>query len=210
MVVSVGDFGDNDGDVTVAAPGSAKNVLTVGAAETAAAPDTVASFSGRGPTLDLRIKPDVVAPGDPVWSAVASGQYGLATCKVGRKSGTGMAAPAAAGAAALLRQFLVKGKHAEFSPRGFNASEYDPAAPSGALLKCLLVASAEKVSAGGAWCFVAGSPFSLFLPRARHAPPSPRARPPNSGSPTPPPTHARVRSEDVRVHERRGPNAGGP
>jgi hypothetical protein len=41
-------------------------VVTVGAAENARRPSTVAYFSSRGPTLDQRIKPDLVAPGDGV------------------------------------------------------------------------------------------------------------------------------------------------
>lgn len=64
---------------TIGSPGTAKNVVTVGASEnvrndgiannrvTAAnKPDDMASFSSRGPTADFRIKPDLVAPGTHV------------------------------------------------------------------------------------------------------------------------------------------------
>ena len=47
------------GDHSISVPSTMKNVLTVGAAETKISPDTVASFSSRGPTTDYRIKPDL-------------------------------------------------------------------------------------------------------------------------------------------------------
>ncbi|WP_257455217.1 S8 family serine peptidase [Archangium lipolyticum] len=72
---------------TVGSPGTAKNVITVGASENVQAfggedncetPDSeanslydVASFSSRGPTADGRKKPDIMAPGTHVSGGVA-------------------------------------------------------------------------------------------------------------------------------------------
>ena len=62
----------NDG---ISPPGTAKNVITVGASTTGSygteAIGAVASFSSKGTTLDGRIKPDLVAPGVMICSARA-------------------------------------------------------------------------------------------------------------------------------------------
>jgi hypothetical protein len=83
-----------------------KNVLTVGSvtdAVTGGARDpskaNQSSFSSWGPTDDGRIKPDVVANGDGVYSSLNGGNASYGTF-----SGTSMAAPNAAGTAMLLIQ----------------------------------------------------------------------------------------------------------
>jgi len=136
------------GAETILAPGLGKNVLCVGAAETSASPNTIADFSSRGPTRDMRLKPDLVGPGDPIVSTCASGQPGLGSCQVSSKSGTSMATPAVAGAAALVRQFLVEGHHAIYSADGEASSSYNKVNPSSALLKAILVGSTFPLTFG--------------------------------------------------------------
>ena len=147
ILAAAGNDGQ-DGADTVGSPGLGKNVLCVGAAKTSASPDTIADFSSRGPTKDMRLKPDLVGPGDAIVSTCASGQPGLGSCQVSFKSGTSMATPAVAGAAALVRQFLVEGHHATYSPDGAAASNYDASNPSSALLKAILVGSTIPITYG--------------------------------------------------------------
>ena len=67
--------------------------------------DVMAGFSSRGPTQDKQIKPDVVAPGQDVFSGgYASGAFPANVTGFGSQSGTSMATPHVAGAAALLIQ----------------------------------------------------------------------------------------------------------
>jgi subtilisin family serine protease len=57
---------------SIGSPDASRSVLTVGASSL---DDEVAWFSARGPTLDGRLKPDIVAPGCEVTSCRARGTY---------------------------------------------------------------------------------------------------------------------------------------
>ncbi|MEV0322716.1 S8 family serine peptidase [Streptomyces sp. NPDC050658] len=98
----------NDGSPgSVGSPGSADSALTVGAVDDN---DKLAEFSSQGPRVgDGAIKPDVTAPGVDITAAAAPGS--VLDGEVGQKpegyltiSGTSMATPHVAGAAALLKQ----------------------------------------------------------------------------------------------------------
>ena len=160
---------------SMGAPGTAKNVLTVGASESGRPPGSggyssttwygawpadypanpirtdyisqsddgvnqgIAAFSSRGPTDDGRTKPDIVAPGTDIISCQshapgADTGWGAKGTNYAFMGGTSMSCPLTAGAAALVRQFLVEKK-------AFTN-------PSAALVKAIMVSGAKSLSPG--------------------------------------------------------------
>jgi len=173
-VFAAGNDGEN-GYNSVGSPGTAKNVISVGASENVRAiggtdgcgvPDSGANdardiidFSSRGPTNDGRLKPDIVAPGTHVTGA--SPQHdsynGSGTCNqqfpagntlYSLVSGTSQATPEVSGAAALVRDWYRR-EHGGGT-----------VVPSPALTKALLVNAAADIAGGsnGNGSTIAGLP----------------------------------------------------
>ena len=128
----------NDGNTGLTPPATAKNSIAVANHHNrgGSAPDTISQSSSKGPTDDGRIKPDLAAPGSWVRSCLSqdaqdtSGNSWKSSWYI-EYSGTSMAAPNAAGASALVHEYLT-----EIAGRP---------SPQGALVKALLVLGAEDM-----------------------------------------------------------------
>lgn len=178
LVFAAGNFGldeNKDGRIdegSVSSPGTAKNVLTVGASENlvskggiqkklgemgslekgyrwGTAPlseDTfsnnsngIAAFSSRGPTIDERLKPEIVAPGTNILSQCSQlegagelwGRFNQDLCYCG---GTSMSTPLVSAGAVVLRDYLV--------------NKLKVTQPSAALVKALLMHTADDLYPG--------------------------------------------------------------
>ncbi|MBQ4428811.1 MAG: S8 family serine peptidase [Clostridia bacterium] len=83
-------------------PGTNPGSLSVAASSDSAAA-SVTYFSSRGTTSDLRIKPEIMAPGDNINAATDSSYSGG---NYGTKSGTSMATPHIAGGMVLVNQYV--------------------------------------------------------------------------------------------------------
>ena len=97
VIVAAGNNGPAEGSVTI--PGMCKTVITVGSYDDdkkdLKRSGMMSGYSGRGPTENCIVKPELVAPGTKIASCSTNMSYEV-------KSGTSMATPVVSGAVALL------------------------------------------------------------------------------------------------------------
>lgn len=102
VVVSAGNYGPEPGSVAV--PGTSRKVITAGVPDRpgpSGCSRKKLNYSGRGPTSECIVKPDVFAPGTGIISC--NGKYSLPGEHLYTvKSGTSMATPVVSGALACL------------------------------------------------------------------------------------------------------------
>ncbi|MEW1718654.1 S8 family peptidase [Streptomyces sp. NPDC093109] len=125
FVIAAGNEGPDAN--TVGSPGSSTSALTVGAVDSK---DRIADFSSVGPTTNGALKPDITAPGvDIVAAKAAQGFIGdPAADGYVAMSGTSMATPHVAGAAALLAQ-----QHPDWTGQRIKQALVSSAKPSAGL-----------------------------------------------------------------------------
>lgn len=150
VIYPIGDQGP--GTTTITPPGTAKNCLTIGAAETSNNgfghnSKNVAGFSGWGPVGGWgRIKPDVCAPGYTTYSALNNDitDGTLPNDGLMGMQGTSMAAGVAAGCCALVREYFIGGF---YSPVGASTGFMGAGAftPSAAMMKATVIQSAQPM-----------------------------------------------------------------
>jgi hypothetical protein len=127
FVVAAGNAGGH-GAETVSSPASADAALAVGAVDDQ---DVLTGFSSRGPRVaDAALKPEIVAPGNEIMAARSRfSDLGERGDRYATLSGTSMATPHVAGAAAILAQ-----QHPDWT---------------GAQLKAALIGSANPLAGAG-------------------------------------------------------------
>src|SRR2546426_1130897 len=148
ILFAAGNNGSNA--ATVGTPATAKDVVAVGGAYN---PDTpgglvaqndLAPQSSRGPTVDGRIKPTIVTIFDG-YSAMSDGNPMSETGAADMQwYGTSYATPAAAAAAAIIRQYFTDGWYPSGAPVAANSMS-----PSAALVRAMLIASGQQVTGTG-------------------------------------------------------------
>lgn len=131
----------NDGLVgSVGSPATAKNIVSVGGTLNGQSSDGLYGQTSRGPTTDARFKPTLAAPAI-LSSASGANDEGYVVLR-----GTSMSTPAAAGTAALIRQYLTEGWYPTGARVPQNAMERPPAS----LIKAMLINSTDTEVSGRA------------------------------------------------------------
>jgi len=128
------------GSSTIAHPAIAKNVITVGATGNSTSSNVLASFSGRGPTQDNRIKPTICTPGNTPGIYSADGSTDCAWIAF---NGTSIATGIANGSLVLVRQYFRQGWYPTGRPR-----TADTLLPSAALMRAMAICSGDSNVSG--------------------------------------------------------------
>ena len=121
VLIAAGNNGPAAGTIT--SPGISRKVITVGASDDNKTVtiwgDSVVHFSGRGPTAECIVKPDIIAPGAEITSCFTNtpiaesrrSELRIVNASYVEMSGTSMSTPVVAGAVALLLE-----KHPGLTP----------------------------------------------------------------------------------------------
>ena len=114
-----------------ASPDMTAAVIDIGDPNAAVRDQNLASFSSRGPTADLRYKPDVVGVGKYIHSARSDSDLTSFNCDTVAMAGTSMATPVISGTTGQIREWLL-----------LTFPTFTVRPPTSALMKAALVQSA--------------------------------------------------------------------